>query len=124
MQARRSHAHVADGLAASSSQMLRTALASRVGCCFVSEGQIPARQKNAGMRKRAAASAPSTPVSAAGGDGWNGGVRRQLYWDSFLTAKADEAQAGLVPQVGGATSGFLAVPEGLGPFAGIRGGGV
>lgn len=45
--------------------------------------------QNAGMRKRAAASAPSTRVSVAAGDGWNGSERRQVYWDSFLTAKAD-----------------------------------
>lgn len=62
---------------------------------------------NAGMRKRAAASAPSTRVSAAGGDGWNGSERRQVYWDSFLTARADGGAGWF-----GATSGrgYVQIP--------------
>lgn len=77
MRARRSHAH----LAASPGEQSRLLLRVR--------GADSCSTETAGMRKRAAASAPSTRVSAAVGDDWNGGERRQVYWDSFLTAMAD-----------------------------------
>lgn len=123
VQTRRSHVHVADGVAAGMSRMLWTTPASRGGCCFVSEGQIPARQKTPAwenvpllLRRRLECQRREVTAGMAARGGRFIGIPS---WRRRLT----EALAGPVPQVGGATFGFLAALEGHGPSAGIRGGG-
>lgn len=105
------------------SRMLWTTPASRGGCCFVSEGQIPARQKTPAwenvpllLRRRLECQRREVTAGMAARGGRFIGIPS---WRRRLT----EALAGPVPQVGGATSKFLAALEGHGPSAGIRGGG-